>query len=270
MSEAAFGFGQVLKDWCQHRRMSQMDVSMRSGVSQRHISFLETGRSKPSRATALHLAETLDIPLRERNVLLQSAGYAAAFNDGPLSDARTRLFNDALTAMLDHHEPYPALVLDGRWNLAMANQAALKYFGLYIDPLEGIAAIGSPTEFQVARLCLREGGLKPYIVNWQELVVTFLQRARRALVFNPRDEYLPALIDEIVGHPDAPPSWREPAWETAPEPAVAMTLEKDGVRTSLFSVLAHFGAPQNVTLEEMSVETFFPADEATRSLLQSL
>lgn len=270
MSQVAYGFGQVLKDWRHHRRMSQLDMSLVSGVSQRHISFLETGRSRPSRSTVLHLAETLDVPLRERNVLLQSAGFAAAFAETPITEKPTRLFNEALTAMLKHHEPYPALVTDGRWNLVMVNEATNRFFGLYVDPIQGLANIGMPEDFQIVRLCLHDNGLKPYIVNWVELVSMFLQRARRALVFNPNDTRLPGLIDEITHHPNAPATWREPIWDTTPEPAMTMTLEKDGRRSSLFSVLAHFGSPQHVTLEELSLETFFPADETTKALLYSI
>ncbi len=274
MSEAALqeplDFGALLKDWRAHRRVSQLGLSSASGISQRHISFLETGRSRPSRAMVLALSDSLDIPLRERNALLQSAGFAPAYPETPLDGQRTALFQAALKATLDHHEPYPALVLDGRWNLVMANDGALRFFGQFVDVFQALADIGAPTEFQVARLCLEEAGLKPYIVNWQELAFSFLARARRALLVNPRDPLLPVLIREISEHPDAPDAWRQPDWMTLPDPALAMVMEKDGVRYRLFTMLAHFGAAQNVTLEELSVETFFPADEATRLRLIAL
>jgi transcriptional regulator with XRE-family HTH domain len=272
MSEAsavsAPNFGTLLKDWRQHRRISQLGLSSLSGISQRHISFLETGRSRPSRAMVLALSDSLDIPLREQNALLQSAGFTAAYSDSPLEGGRTAVFEEALKATLDHHEPYPAMVLDGRWNLVMANQGALRFFGLFVDIFEALQAIGSPTEFQVARLCLREEGLKPYIVNWEELAFSFLARARRALLVNPRDPLLPELIREVSEHPDAPAEWRRPDWTTPPEPALAMHMRKDGVDYSLFTMLAHFGAAQSVTLEELSVEIFYPADDATRRILE--
>jgi transcriptional regulator with XRE-family HTH domain len=274
MSEAALHealeFGALLKDWRAHRRVSQLDLSTLSGISQRHISFLETGRSRPSRAMVLALSDSLDIPLRERNALLQSAGFAAVYPEAPLDGPRTALFQAALEATLNHHEPYPALVLDGRWNLVMANAGALRFFGQFVDIFGALETIGSPAEFQVVRLCLAEAGLKPYIANWEELVFSFLARARRALLVNPRDAFLPMLIREISEHPDAPPSWRQPDWMALPDPALAMEMEKDGVRYRLFTMLAHFGAAQNVTLEELSVETFFPADAATRAHLLAL
>jgi transcriptional regulator with XRE-family HTH domain len=263
-------FGAILKDWRQHRRVSQLALASHSGISQRHISFLETGRSRPSRPMVLALSDSLDIPLRERNALLQSAGYAAVYSERPLADEDTVVFEAALKATLDHHEPYPAMVLDGRWNMVMANSGALRFFGLFFDLFAALEAIGSPGEFQVVRLCLSDQGLKPYISNWEELAWSFLARARRALLVNPRDPHLPVLIDEIIRHPDAPMSWRQPDWSAAPPPAVTMTMAKNGVEYSLFTMLAHFGGAQSVTLEELSVETFYPANETTRQRLQDL
>lgn len=274
MSEAVVAapldFGALLKDWRQHRRVSQLGLSSLSGISQRHISFLETGRSRPSRAMVLALADTLDVPLREQNALLHSAGFTPAYADGPLEGAGTAIFQEALTATLDHHEPYPAMVLDGRWNLVMANQGALNFFAQFVDIFAALEAIGSPSEFQVVRLCLEDEGLKPFIGDWETLVFSFLARARRALLLNPRDPYLPQLIREITAHPDAPPEWRQPDWTSTPQPALLMTLHKDGATYRFFTMLAHFGSALNVTLEEMSVETFYPADEATRSYLEAL
>ena len=263
-------FGAVLRDWRRYRRMSQLELATHSGISQRHISFLETGRSNPSRPMVLALSESLDVPLRERNALLQSAGFAAAYAEQPLGDGAVAVFQDALHASLEHHEPYPAMVLDGRWNLVMANDAALRFFSLFVDPFAALERMGSPTEFQVVRLCLSEVGLKPFISNWDDLVATFLQRARRALVVNPADRLLPVLIDEIQSHPEAPEHWRTPDWSTPPAPAVNMVMEKEGDRYTFFTMLAHFGAPQHVTIEELSVETLYPADEVTKRLLIEL
>jgi len=272
MREAPVGveFGALLKDWRRHRRVSQLDLSSQSGISQRHISFLETGRSLPSRAMILTLADSLDIPLRERNTLLQSAGFTPTFPDGALQTGQSDLFEAALTAMLSHHEPYPAMILDGRWNLVLANEGALRFFGQFVDIFAALDAIGAPTAFQIIRLCLRDEGLKPWIVNWEDLLANFLARARRALLMNPRDRLLPELIREISEHPAAPDAWRQPIRSSTPDPALVMEMEKDGNRYRLFTMLAHFGAPQHVTFQELSVEIFFPADEATRDALLRL
>jgi len=268
-SAVSYSFGGLLKDWRNHRRVSQLRLSTESGISQRHISFLETGRSQPSRAMVLALADSLDIPLRERNTLLQTAGYSAIYPEDSIAGERNELFRDALQATLDHQEPFPAMVLDGRWNLVMANQGALRFFGLFIDVPAALANLAAE-DFQIIRLCLADDGLKPFISNWPELTYAFLQRLRRALLVNPRDQRLCALIDEIVSDPAAPGSWRNPDWSRPPPPAITMVMEKDGERFALFTMLAHFGAAQQVTLEEMSVELFYPADAGTRERLQAL
>ena len=263
MSEARPIFATLLKQWRQHRRLSQLDLASRTGVSQRHLSFLETGRANPSRPMVLALASGLDVPLRERNSLLQSAGFAAAFAERPLDTESQRVFRQAIEKTLAHQEPYPAIVLDGNWNMALANQAAYRFFGHFIDPVAALAAIGAPQQFQMVRLCLSEAGLKPYIVNWHELVASFLARARQAQLVNPKHPHLPVIIEEILSHPDAPKDWRT-VWTVHNDPALLMTMRKDADEFRLFTMLAHFGSPMDVTLEELSVELFYPADEPTR------
>lgn len=269
MAEATPIFATMLKQWRQHRHISQLELATQAGVSQRHVSFLETGRANPSRPMVLALASSLDIPLRERNSLLQSAGFSAAFQEGDLDDTSHQVFREALQQTLDHAEPYPALVLDGNWNMIMANDSALRFFSLFVDPFAALAAIGSPSHFQMVRLCLHEEGLLPYIVNWEALVASFLSRARKALLANPKDQQLPVLIEEILGHPRAPDDWRT-IWSANTAPAIEMVMQKDGEEYRLFTMLAHFGAPTDVTLEELSVEMFYPADAATRTKLEAL
>jgi len=263
-STAADRFGRLMKDWRSHRRLSQLELSLKSGLSQRHISFLETGRSAPTRTSLLTLCDALDVPLRERNALLQAAGFSAAFAEQSLDDADMALFRRALQATLDFHEPFPALVLDGRWNLVLANQGALRFFSRFVDLG---TVLGGGAEFQIVRLCLDGDGLRPFIDNWQDLARSFLQRARRALVLNPRDDRLAGLVEEILATPGVPESWRRPDWSTPPAPAIELVMTLEGRQYRFFTMLAHFGAAQSVTLEELSVESFFPADEETRRLL---
>lgn len=263
-------FGDLLREWRQHRRLSQLELSLSSGISQRHISFLETGRSRPSRPMVIALADALSIPLRERNALLECSGFRAAYGGGSLDDRSMALFREALQLAIEHHEPYPAVVLDGHWNLVMINQGALRFFQHFVDPFAALAAIGNPTTFQMVRLCLRDEGFKPFIRNWTELVYSFLQRARQGLLHNPADAELAGLIDEILAHPDTPSRWHAPDWKTPPSPTINLVLD-DGRNTwSLFTMLAHFGSPQNVTIEELSVELFYPADPSTRQRLLAL
>ena len=259
----------MLKQWRQHRHVSQLALATEAGVSQRHVSFLETGRANPSKSMVLALASSLDIPLRERNALLQSAGFSSAFPEGNLDAESHRVFREALQQTLNHAEPYPALVLDGNWNMIMANGAALVFFGQFMDPISGIEAIGNPAKFQVIRMCLHEKGYAPFIGNWEALIGSFLARARRALLSHPTDQDLPILIEEILNHPRAQKGWRN-AWSAQPAPAIEMVLRKGDLEYRLFTMLAHFGSPSDVTLEELSVETFYPADENTKLRLQAL
>jgi transcriptional regulator with XRE-family HTH domain len=270
LSDQVLDFGHLLRHWRQHRRLSQLSLSGRSGISQRHISFLETGRARPSRPTVVALSDALDIPLRERNALLQRSGFAPLYGEARLDSDAMTLFREALQLALRHHEPYPALVLDGRWNMIMINDGAIRFFSQFIDLTNGLEAIGAPKEFQVLRLCLHPRGLRPYIVNWEALGYSFLQRARRALLVNPTDPLLPGLIEEIVATPGAPRGWRDPDWTTPPAPAINMVLRHGQATYSLFTMLAHFGSPRDVTVEELSVETFYPADATTRTLLHAL
>jgi transcriptional regulator with XRE-family HTH domain len=262
-------FPALLKQWRTHRRLSQLDLANLAGVSQRHVSFLETGRASPSRGMVLALATCLEVPLREQNSLLQSAGFSGAFKEGDLDANSHKVFRDALQQTLDHQEPYPAIVLDGAWNMRMANGAAMRFFGMFIDPLQATIDIGNPSEFQIVRLCLHDKGLAPFIENWEALIASFLGRARRALLANPKHEQLPVLIEEIINHPRAPKDWRQ-IWSAHSAPAVEMVMRKGDMVFRLFTMLAHFGGPNDVTLEELSVEMFYPADDATRRLLVSL
>ena len=269
MAEASPIFASLLKQWRQHRSVSQLDLALQAGVSQRHLSFLETGRANPSREMVLALADCLDLPLRERNSLLQSAGFGPAFNEGQLDEHSYQVFNEAIAQTLEHAEPYPAIVLDGQWNMVKANQAALRFFNLFVDPFAALQEIGNPERFQMVRLCLHEKGLLPFIVNWEALVATFLARARRAYLGNPNSNELRKLIDEILNHPRAPKDWRS-VWSSQTTPAIEMIMRKDQQEYRLFTMLAHFGAATDVTLEELSVELFYPADTSTKQLLHAL
>ncbi|NOX49876.1 MAG: helix-turn-helix domain-containing protein [Gammaproteobacteria bacterium] len=269
MAEATPIFATLLKQWRHHRHVSQLDLANQAGVSQRHVSFLETGRANPSRPMVLALASSLDIPLRERNSLLQSAGFSSAFAEGNLDSQSHQVFLAAIQQQLEHHEPYPAIVLDGKMNISMLNQATVDFFGLFVDPFKALVAMGNPTDFQILRLCLHELGLQPYIVNWQELIASFLGRARRTLLANPKHPNLAAFIEEMLNHKDAPADWRK-VWSAHSAPAVQMILRKDDQEYRLFTMLAHFGAPVDITLEEISVELFYPADQDTKLALQAL
>ena len=260
----AVRFGALLRAWRGHRRLSQLELSLAAGLSQRHLSFLETGRSAPSRTSLLALCEALDVPLRERNAMLEAAGFSAAFPEQRLEDADLARFRRALQAALDFQEPFPALVLDGRWNLVMANQGALRFFSRFVDLAGLLERPPAAPDFGMIRLCLDPEGLRPFVANWEDLAQALLQRVRRALAAAPREEGLAGLLEDMLATPGIPDSWRRPDFAKPPAPALELVLQEGERRHRFFTMLAHFGAPQSVTLEELSVESFFPADEATR------
>nr|WP_222132186.1 helix-turn-helix domain-containing protein [Pseudonocardia sp. C8] len=247
----------MLRFWRARRRRSQMDLALAAGVSPRHLSFVETGRSGASRELLGALAEELDLPLRERNALLLAAGFAPAYAERELDDPELAPVREALERLVDAHAPYPALVVDRWGDVRIANPAAA---GLVegLDP----AALGPP--LNIYRACLHPGGLAPRIRNlaqWREHLLHRLERQLRMTA----DRRLGALLAECRGYP-APAETALPA----PGSDVLLPLLLDTPRGPLafHSTMTTFGAPHDVTLAELALETFLPADAATRAALQ--
>jgi transcriptional regulator with XRE-family HTH domain len=252
----------LLRDWRQRRRLSQLDLASEAEVSPRHLSFVETGRSKPSRELLLHLAEHLDVPLRERNSLLLAAGYAPSYHETPLDADEMQPIRDALDKILAGHDPYPAVVVDKRWDLLTANSAAFAILSDGVDP-----ALLTPTA-NAMRIAMHPKGLAPRIVNFEEYsdhLVTRLDR-QAALAADP-DLY--ALAEEVRGYPGVSDV---PATETnaASLLFVPMVMRTGaGEQLSFFSTLATFGTALDITVAELSIESFFPADAATVEALHA-
>jgi transcriptional regulator with XRE-family HTH domain len=255
---APAGVGDLLRDWRQRRRLSQMDLSNEAAVSARHLSFVETGRARPSRELVLHLAEHLDVPLRERNALLMAAGYAPVYRERSLDDDEMDPVRGALDMILAGHEPYPAVIVDRCWNLVSANAAALSLFAVDVAP----HLLEPPVN--VVRLGVHPDGLAPRTRNLDELSEHLVLRLQRQLAVAP-DAELQALYDEVVTYPGVHP---ESPVVTDPTTLlfVPMVFEApDGTVLSLFSTLATFGTALDITLAELSIESFFPADATTEA-----
>ncbi|MEQ1786773.1 MAG: helix-turn-helix transcriptional regulator [Acidimicrobiales bacterium] len=258
---APIGIGDLLRDWRQRRRLSQLDLSNEAAVSARHLSFVETGRSKPSRELVLHLAEHLDVPLRERNSLLMAAGFAPVYRERSLDDDEMDPVRAALDMILAGHEPYPAVIVDRLWNLVTANAAALTLF------TAGVAPTLLEPPVNVVRLGLHPDGLGSRVKNLAELSDHLLIRLQRQLAVSP-DRELQALYDEVLGYPGVR---HESPVVTDPTTLlfVPMVFEgPDGRELSLFSTLATFGTALDITLAELSIEAFFPADAATEAFFR--
>jgi transcriptional regulator with XRE-family HTH domain len=252
--------GEHLRSWRQRRRMSQLDLACEADISTRHVSFLETGRARPSRDMVLHLAERLDVPLRERNVLLVAAGFAPVFAERPLDDPALKVAREAVELVLAAHEPYPAIAVDRHWTLVASNKASNRVFG-EISP-----ELAQPP-VNVLRTALHPDGLAKRTVNFAEWRDHLLAGLRRQVEVTA-DPVLVALHDELIRYP-APRSTRP---QPTPNPAVAIPLRLmiDGSVLSLLSTITVFGTPVDITLSELAIETFLPADRDTADALRRM
>jgi transcriptional regulator with XRE-family HTH domain len=253
--------GGLLRDWRRRRRISQLDLSVEAEVSARHLSFVETGRSKPSRELVLHLAEHLEVPLRERNVLLLAAGYAPAYTETPLDAEVMAPARAALDAVLSGHHPFPAVIVDGRWNLMSANEPALALLSEDVAP----ALLQPP--INAMRVSLHPEGLAPRIVNLAEYGGHLLTRVQRQAVLSA-DGALAELAAEMAGYLGVDVVSSSLAAEPADLLFVPLRLRSGGDELSFFSTLASFGTALDITLAELAIEAFFPADDATRTALR--
>jgi len=249
----------LLRRWRQGRGISQLNLALDAGLSARHLSFIETGRARPSRDMVLRLGEALDLPLRERNELLIGAGFAAVFPASSLHGVPLAQARKALTFMLTQQEPYPALVVNCAWDMLMANEAAqrlLALMGLVLPK----TATGEPPN--LLRALLHPDRLRRHVVNWETVALSMIASMRRELIAYP-DAAIARLLAEVMEYPGIPREWPAEDGNAAIPPLLPLTLEKDGVRLSWFTIITTFGAPQDITLQDLRVECFFPADDAT-------
>lgn len=253
--------GGLLREWRQRRRMSQLDFAVEAEISSKHLSFLETGRAQPSREMVLHLAELLDVPLRERNSLLIAAGFAPMFKEHPLSDPALQPAREAVELVLKGHEPYPAIAVDRHWQLIAANNPA-NYF------MSGVAPALLTPPLNVLRLTLHPDGMAPRIVNLVEWRSHLLARLRRQIEASA-DSTLADLLQELSDYP-APAHTAEPPPSAASSFAVPFRLATEVGVLSFISTITVFGTPVDVTLSELALESFFPADPATATALRAL
>jgi transcriptional regulator with XRE-family HTH domain len=261
-SNGAATVGHLLREWRQRRRMSQLDLASLSGVTTRHLSFVETGRARPSREMVLHLAEHLDVPLRDRNALLLAAGFAPTFRHGDLNDESFDAVREAIDRLLASHDPFPAMVVDRRWHLVSANSAAF-VLSAGVDP----ALLEPPVN--VMRAALHPDGLGRRIANIDEWSNHLIGRLRRQALLTA-DEELDALADELQGYARAlGVEDVRPPGETA-EIATPMLLDTPYGRLALLSTLMTFGTALDITLSELALETFLPADRETAERLNEL
>ena len=238
-----------------------MDLALAAGVSPRHLSFVETGRSKASPELLLALADHLDVPLRERNTLLLAGGYAPRFSRTSLQSPEMARVLNTLQTILERHDPYPGVVIDRYWNVVLANKAALSLVQDLPDEISG-------PPINIFRVSLHPDGLARRTLNFDEWATYLLGQLHRAMVLTG-DQELGSLIEEVSAYPDvaAMGDWRETLALDEPKILVPFRVDLGGTELSLFTTLTVFGTPVDVTLAEMAVELFYPADDNSEELL---
>ncbi len=243
--------GELLRYWRQQRGKSQLDLSLDAGISQRHISFVESGRSVPSRELLLTLSKTLDIPLRERNSLLLASGYAPIYSDNSWDAPEMGPVTRAIERVLMQQEPYPALLMDRYWNVLKTNEAAPRFFGSFVDLSRW------PKPRNLLHLMFDPNGMRPFIADWKEVASGLLQRVHREAVGHVVDVKTIALLNELKRYPGVK---ELSAVRKDQGPVLPITFVKDGQRSSFFSLISTVGTPECITAQELRIECMFPAD----------
>jgi transcriptional regulator with XRE-family HTH domain len=259
--------GLMLKQWRNARRLSQLALAAEAAVSLRHLCFLETGRAKPSRGMVLKLAEVLEVPLRERNELLLAAGFAPIYPESALNVPELAAVRDALEAILGQQEPYPALVMDRDWNIRQTNAAAVRFFA-FLQAGHPVSAPGPPN---VLRRMFHPDGVRRYVTNWPDVAEALVRRTRREAIGGLiTDQRAQTILDEVLAYPGVPASLNSLDTTTPTLPIVPIRYVRDDREFNYFSMVTTLGTPQDVTLQELRIETFFPVDATTRAHARSL
>ena len=263
--ESESAFGRLLREWRTRRRVSQLDLALEAGVSSRHVSFIETGRAQPSREMILLLARVLDVPLRDRNDLLVAAGYAAMYRATNLDAPDLEQARRALDFMLRQQEPYPAIVVDRSWTILKANGGAVRLVEAFADP-------SAATEWggNAMRLMFHPRGFRPHIVNWEAMAAALIQWLHRDVLSGLGGVETRRLLDELLSYPGVPPRWRTLDLDVSTAPFLAIEFRKGDLHLQFFSTLTSLGTPHDITLQELRVEAFFPADAATEEASRRL
>lgn len=257
-------FPALLKHWRKKRGLSQLDLSLTADVSARHISFLETGKAKPSRGMVLRLGSALDVPLRDQNALLRAADLEEAFEQPPVQTLLEGPLGRAVQRMMAHHDPFPMIVLDRRYDLLNANRGATWMLERFVqDP----TALAPP--LNAFHLLFDPRLFRPFVQNWPALAKDLLNRLQREALHNPGDEALVELQDELRTHPDVPQDFMQLDLSRPSAPTFTVNLKRDDLRVQFFGTVTVFSAPQNVTAQELRIESYFPLDEATRETFET-
>ncbi|HEX7642554.1 MAG TPA: helix-turn-helix transcriptional regulator [Burkholderiaceae bacterium] len=254
--------GAMLRDWRLARRMSQLDLALEAGVSARHLSYVETGKAQPSREMIGLLAGVLELPLRERNALLNAAGFAPEYRETALDSGSMARVREAVDYILKHHDPYPALVTNRHWDFQMVNRSFVRIFSKFID--------GPSRHRNMLHQVFDPGDIRSAIVNWDEMAEDLIRHLHNQIAASPADIRSRALLEEILRYPGVPEHWRQRGIGDATQPLLTCIFRKGDLEMRFFSAFTTFGTPRDVTLDELRIESMFPADEKTAELCRSI
>ena len=265
MNTSTADFPDLLRAHRRTRGVSQLRLSLDAGLSQKHLSFLECGRARPSRPMVLQLSEALALPLRERNRWLLAAGFAPVYGERPLASADMAPVRQAIELLLRQQEPYPAVLVDAAWNVQMTNTATQRLLAHFGDPATLWGRVGG-AQPNLLRLSLHPQGLRPHIVNLHELGPAFIARAQHEAREHPAAA---AVLAEVLAYPGIPPRWRLADSWTPLTPVLPTRLRINGQERAFITMLASFGTPLDITADSLRVECLFPADAATEAFLRA-
>ena len=255
--------GPLLREWRAARRLSQLDLALDVGVSARHLSYVENGKSQPSRDMVTRLADVLEMPLRERNALLIAAGYAPRYRETALGTPALSRVKRAIDFMLELQEPYPAFLMNRHWDVLMVNKAAARVTGYLMGGRT------SP-HTNMLRQFFDPADLRSAVVNWEEVASELVHYLHADIVASPTDQVNRDLLDELLKYPDVPTHWRTRELDNTPSPLLTTVFRRDDRELRFFSTITTFATPRDVTLEELRIECVFPDDDATAALCREL
>lgn len=258
---SASGLGALLREWRGMRGKSQLDLSLDTGVSQRHLSFIESGRSIPGRETLVAIAEALDVPLRDRNTLFLAAGYAPIYSEKAWDASEMQSLTQAIQRMLQQHDPFPALVMDRYWNVLMANESAPRFFNSFID----MPARKGPRN--LLHLMFDPQGMRPFVKDWETVARSLIHRVHRESIGRVIDKNTRQLLTDLMSYPGVKAEWRNRAVPgVAPlTPVIAYSFTWSGRVLNYFSMVTTVGSPIAVAAQELRIECMFPTDRETET-----
>ncbi len=254
--------GALLREWRAARRLSQLDLALDVGVSARHLSYVENGRSQPSRDMVGRLADVLEMPLRERNALLMAAGYAPRYRETSLSTPALARVKRAIDFMLELQEPYPAFLMNRHWDVLMLNKAAARVIRFVLGK--------DSIHTNVMRQFFDPNDLRAGIANWEEVAGELIRYLHADMVASPTDQANRDLLEELLRYPGVPTRWRLRDVDTTPSPLLTTVMRRGDQELRFFSTITTFATPRDVTLEELRIECVFPEDDATAAICKAL